>query len=102
AREDTPTVYIKQGEVLVKKGEIITQEIYTLLDENELLKDKINYWPQFGLLMLSMMLALGLFMYIRQFQSRTRNFKYNNAQLLMLVLIFVITVGARMLISILQ
>ncbi|KOS03474.1 metal-dependent phosphohydrolase, partial [Paenibacillus polymyxa] len=33
AREDTPTVYIKQGEVLVKKGEIITQEIYTLLDE---------------------------------------------------------------------
>ncbi|WCM59733.1 HD family phosphohydrolase [Paenibacillus polymyxa] len=102
AREDTPTVYIKQGEVLVKKGEIITQEIYTLLDENELLKDKINYWPQFGLLMLSMMLALGLFMYIRQFQSRTRNFKYNNAQLLMLVLIFVITVGAMMLISILQ
>ncbi|GJM72386.1 hypothetical protein HMSSN036_46020 [Paenibacillus macerans] len=33
ARENTPTVYIKQGDVLVKKGEKITEEMYTLLEK---------------------------------------------------------------------
>ncbi|MFB5759267.1 HD family phosphohydrolase [Paenibacillus medicaginis] len=100
ARENTPTVYIDQGEILVHKGEIITQDIYTLLDENNLLKDEINYWPQFGLLMLSCLPALGLLVFIRQ--SDSRQFKYNNAQLLMLVLIFIITIVVLLLANTLQ
>ena len=92
ARENTTPVFIKQGDIFVKKGQVITQEMYDLLKENELLKTEVNYWPQFGLLMLSAMFSLVLFMFMRQ-GSHT-HFKFNNVQLLMLVLIFTISVIA--------
>ncbi|WP_152398445.1 HD family phosphohydrolase [Paenibacillus cellulositrophicus] len=100
ARENTPTVYIKQGGVLVAKGELITEELYNLLDDNGLLKNDVNYWPQFGLLLLSLLLALGLMMFIRQLNGG--KFGYNNSQLLMLVLIFIITIVSMHVAGILQ
>ncbi|AOZ91721.1 HD family phosphohydrolase [Paenibacillus crassostreae] len=100
ARENTETVYIKQGDILVSKGQLITEELYTLLDENKLLKNEVNYWPQIGLLMFSLLLTLGLHLYIRQ--SSTNKYKYDNSQLLMLVLIFIITVVSMSLVSIVQ
>lgn len=93
ARENTPPVYIEQGEVLVAKGQLITPELYQLLDENGLLRTNIDYWPQLGLLILSALLAFGLLMFIRQSGSTgSSGFKYNNSQLLMLVLVFLITI----------
>ncbi len=100
AREDTDTVFIKQGDVLVSKGQFITEELYTFLDDNKLLKNEVNYWPQLGLVMLSFLLAFGLHMVIRQ--SSASKYKYNNSQLLMLVLIFVITVLSMNMVSIVQ
>ncbi|MHA0855798.1 HD family phosphohydrolase [Paenibacillus sp. CMAA1364] len=100
ARENTETVFIKQGDVLVSKGQLITEELYTLLNDNKLLKNEVNYWPQLGLLMLSCLLTLGLHMFIRQ--SSTNKYKYNNSQLLMLILIFMITIVSMNLVSILQ
>jgi putative nucleotidyltransferase with HDIG domain len=100
ARENTGTVYIKQGDVLVSKGQLITEELYTLLDDNKLLKNEVNYWPQLGLLMFSGLLTLGLHMFIRQ--SSANKYKLNNSQLLMLILIFVITVVSMNLVSIVQ
>ncbi|WP_223067140.1 HD family phosphohydrolase [Paenibacillus caui] len=101
ARENTGTVYIKQGDVLVSKGQIITQEMYTLLQDNGLLKNKVNYWPQVGVALLSFLLGIGLFMYIRQSESTVR-FKYNNLQLSMLGLIFLITIISMHLIALLH
>ncbi|MNM88587.1 7TM-HD extracellular [compost metagenome] len=66
ARESTEPVYIKQGDVLVAKGERITEEMYNLLDQNGLLKDEVNYWPQLGLLLMSLLFGFGLIMYMRQ------------------------------------
>ncbi|OAB30088.1 metal-dependent phosphohydrolase [Paenibacillus macquariensis subsp. defensor] len=100
AREDTDTVFIKQGDILVSKGQFITEELYALLDDNKLLKNEVNYWPQLGLLMLSCLLAFGLHMFIRQ--SSAGKYRYNNSQLLMLVLIFVITVLSMNMVSIVQ
>ncbi len=100
ARENTPVVYVQQGEVIVPAGQVITQDMYTLLDENNLLKNEVNYWPQLGLFMLSFLLTLGVYLFIRQ--SAQRGMQYNNAQLLMLILIFVITVLAFHLVRILQ
>ncbi|GAB6990660.1 HD family phosphohydrolase [Paenibacillus pini] len=100
ARENTQTVYIKQGDVLVAKGEMITSELYNLLDDSGLLKNKVNYWPQVGLFMLCCLLSFGLLMFIRQ--SNPNKFKYNNAQLLMLALIFVITIGSMYVAGVLQ
>ncbi|MGG4104664.1 HDIG domain-containing metalloprotein [Paenibacillus lautus] len=89
ARENTPPVFIKQGDVLVAKGQMITPELYELLGKNGLLKDDINYWPELGVLLLSVLLSLGILNFIRQ--SEPGKFKYNNSQLLMLVLVYVIT-----------
>lgn len=101
ARENTPTVFIKQGDVLVGKGERITEEMYSLLEKNGLLKDEVNYWPQFGLILLSFLMAIGLIMYIRQSEGASR-FKYNNAQFVMLLLIILITTVSMHVISIVQ
>ncbi|MCH1641290.1 HDIG domain-containing protein [Paenibacillus timonensis] len=101
ARENTPTVYIKQGDVLVQKGERITQEMYTLLEKNGLLKDEVDYSPQFGLVLLSLLMATGLIMFIRQSEGASR-FKYNNAQFVMLLLIIFITIVSMHVINILQ
>lgn len=101
ARENTPTVFIKQGDVLVEKGEKITQEMYTLLEKNGLLKDEVNYSPQFGLLVLSILLGIGLIMYIRQSEGVSR-FKYNNSQFVMLLLIILITMASMHIVSIVQ
>ncbi|WP_019636285.1 HD family phosphohydrolase [Paenibacillus fonticola] len=101
ARENTPTVFIKQGDVLVQKGEKITPEMYSLLEKNGLLKDEVNYWPQFGLVILSSLLALGLIMYIRQSEGISR-FKYNNAQFVMLLLIILITILSMHVVNIIQ
>ncbi len=90
ARENTQPVYIKQGDVLVAKGQLITEDLYNLLDDNGLLKNEVNYWPQLGLLLLSLLMSGGLLLFIRQ--TDPNKFKYNNSQLLMLVLIFIITV----------
>ncbi|WP_088547447.1 HD family phosphohydrolase [Paenibacillus aquistagni] len=86
AREKTPVVYIKQGDVIVKRGQVITQETYDLLKANDLLKTEVNLWPQFGLLVLSLLFTFAIYMYIRQ--NSLHRFKYNNTQLLMLALIF--------------
>ncbi|MBT2288116.1 HDIG domain-containing protein [Paenibacillus albidus] len=90
ARENTQPVYIEQGDVLVAKGQQITPELYKLLDESGLLRNEVNYWPQLGLLLLSAMLSAGLLVFIR-YSGGSSTFKYNNSQLLMLVLVFVIT-----------
>lgn len=101
ARENTPDVFIEQGDTLVAKGQLITPELYTLLDENGLLSNEVNYWPQLGLLILSAMLSVGLLAFIR-YSGGTSGFKYNNSQLLMLVLVFVITIISMRLAAVLQ
>lgn len=101
ARENTPTVYIKQGDVLVKKGVKITEEMYTLLEKNGLLKDEVDYSPQFGLILLSLLMATGLIMYIRHSEG-TGRFKYNNAQFVMLLMIILITIVSMHVINLLQ
>jgi cyclic-di-AMP phosphodiesterase PgpH len=100
ARENTPTVFIEQGDVLVAKGQLITPELYKLLDENGLLRNKVNYWPQLGLLLLVSMLSFGLLTFIRY--SGNSGFKYNNSQLLMLVLVIAITIISMRLAAFLQ
>ncbi|MFF2909652.1 HD family phosphohydrolase [Paenibacillus sp. NPDC057934] len=101
ARENAPKVFIEQGDVLVAKGQMITPELYKLLDESGLLNNKVNYWPQLGLLMLAAMLSAGLLMFIR-YSGGPSKFKYNNSQLLMLVLVFAITIVLMRLAAFLQ
>lgn len=100
ARENTQPVYIKKNDIVVEKGEVITQDIYDRLDALKLLKDKVSYWPQFGLFMLVLLFTLVLFMFTRQ--SSATNYPYHNGQLLMLLLIFIVNIFAMKIVELAQ
>jgi putative nucleotidyltransferase with HDIG domain len=89
ARENVKPVYINKNDVLVNKGEIITDEIYQRLNKLELLKDKANYLPELGLIMLTLLFSLFIYMFVRQSSLPIAT---SNTQLVMLVLIFTLNV----------
>jgi len=81
AREKTPPIYINKGDIVVEKGDLITDELYQKLEKLELLKDRVNYWPQLGLLLLVSLCVLVLFVNIEQVNGTASG---NNVQLVML------------------
>ncbi|NOU85193.1 HDIG domain-containing protein [Paenibacillus sp. LMG 31460] len=99
ARENVKPVYINKNDVLVNVGDVITEEIYARLDKLELLKDKANYLPQLGLSVLSALMSFAIYMFVRQ---STLPIKYNNSQLVMLILIFLINVMGMKMVSLVQ
>jgi putative nucleotidyltransferase with HDIG domain len=96
ARENVKPVYINKNDVLVNQGEVITEDIYQRLGKLELLKDKANYLPQLGLMILSLIFTFIIFMFVRQ---STLPIATSNAQLVMLVLIFTLNVVGMKIIS---
>jgi uncharacterized domain HDIG len=103
AKQNTPQVVIKEGDLIVKRGEIITPEMYELLKESELLQDKRNYWPQLGLLLMSLMIVIGLYTYMHQYGSGdSTKLSYSNTHLLMLWLIYLINIITMQVISLTQ
>ncbi|MDQ1912936.1 HDIG domain-containing protein [Paenibacillus sp. GD4] len=99
ARDSVKPVYIDKGDVLVAKGERITEEVYGRLKTQDLLKDEKTYWPHIGLLLFIILIGLVLFMFVRQSRLPV---SYNNAQLLMLILILIITIAGMKLFSMVQ
>lgn len=93
AKQNTAPVVIKEGDIIVHKDQTITPDLYKLLADSNLLQDKKHYWPQTGLLLLSLMFAVMLYVYLHQSGSiGGLRPKYNNAQLLMFWLIFLINI----------
>lgn len=89
ARNNTQPLYIQKGDIVVSKGDTISKEIYSQLDQLDLLKDKVNFRPQLGLTMLVSLCIFVLYFYIRQCQESVHN---NNAKLFMLSLIFLLNI----------
>ncbi|SEB41108.1 HDIG domain-containing metalloprotein [Paenibacillus sp. GP183] len=89
ARENVKPVYINKNDVLVNQGEIITDEIYQRLNKLELLKDKANYLPELGLIILTLLFSFFIYMFVRQSSLPIAT---SNTQLVMLVLIFTLNV----------
>lgn len=93
AKENTPPVVFNEGDIIVKRGETITPDLYMLLSNSNLLQDKKHYWPQAGLLLLSLMFVIVIYAYLHQSGGiGGLKPKYGNAQLLMLWLIFFINI----------
>ncbi|GKS12456.1 HD family phosphohydrolase [Paenibacillus chitinolyticus] len=86
-RENVKPVYINQGDIIVNEGDVITDEIYKRLKAAELLKEKANYWPHVGLVLLGLLFVAMIYLFVRQ---STLPIRTNNSQLLMFVLIFAI------------
>ncbi|GIP35829.1 HD family phosphohydrolase [Paenibacillus sp. J2TS4] len=89
ARENTKPVLFGKNDVLVYKGEMITEETYQRLKTFNLLKDKTDIRPHLGLALLVLMFVLVIFLFIRQSQLSIRT---NNSQLVMLLLIFFLNI----------
>lgn len=93
AKQNTPSVVIKEGELIVKRGQTITPDLYKLLVDSSLLQDKKTYWPQLGLLIMSLMFTVVLYAYLHHSGSINGvKPKYNNSHLLMLWLVFLINI----------
>jgi hypothetical protein len=103
AKQNTVPVVFKEGDVIVKRGQTITPELYKLLSDSNLLQDKRSYWPQAGLLLLSFMFVIVLFAYLHQSGGLGGiRPKYSNTQLLMLLLIFLINLITIQIIALIQ
>nr|WP_227872312.1 HDIG domain-containing metalloprotein [Paenibacillus albus] len=104
AKENTPPVVIKQGDIIVHKGEIVSKEMYDRLSSIGLLQTKKTYWPQLGLLLLSVLFTIVIYSYLEKaagLSGGTRT-KYSNTQLVMLLLIYVLNIVAMQIIDLTQ
>ncbi|UUZ85509.1 hypothetical protein LJK88_19490 [Paenibacillus sp. P26] len=99
ARDNVKAVYINKNEVLVAKGERITEDLYQKLAALDLLRDETSYWPHLGLLLFIVLLCFAVYMFVRQSPAPVSQ---NNVQLLMLVLILIITIVFMKVFSMLQ
>ncbi|MGF7032000.1 putative nucleotidyltransferase with HDIG domain [Paenibacillus mucilaginosus] len=99
ARDNVKQVYVNKNDVLVAKGEKITDELYQRLAALKLLKDNTSYWPNLGLFLFSILCCLMLYMFVRHSQLPVNQ---NNVQLLMLILIIALTVAVMKIFSLIQ
>jgi putative nucleotidyltransferase with HDIG domain len=104
AKENTPEVIIKQGDIIVHKGELVTKETYDRLSKFNLLQDKKSYWPQLGLLMMSLLFLLFIYSYLEKVSAMNRDgsLRYNNMHLAMLWLIFLLNILAMHIVELTQ
>lgn len=96
AKDEVKPVYYGKNDVLVYEGQIITNEIYDLLKSLDMLKSNNNGLPLLGLALLSSLLALLMYVFIRQSGGSSVN---PNVQLIMLLLIFVINIAGMKIIA---
>ncbi|SEN09585.1 HD family phosphohydrolase [Paenibacillus sp. OV219] len=104
AKENTPPVVIKQGDIIVHKGEIVSKEMYDRLSSIGLLQTKKTYWPQLGLLLMSILFTIVIYSYLEKaagLSGGTRT-KYSNTQLVMLLLVYVLNIVAMQIIDLTQ
>jgi cyclic-di-AMP phosphodiesterase PgpH len=88
AKQNTPPVLIKQGDVLVKHGQMVTEDIYSRLVALDLLQEDRTYWPQLGVFLLAVLFTLGLHGYGAITASNEPSQKRTNVHWLMLLIIF--------------
>ncbi|WP_209123010.1 HD family phosphohydrolase [Alkalihalobacillus sp. BA299] len=99
AVESVEPVIIREGQLLVKQGEMINHEIFEQIRMVGLLDDAFNIYPYVGLAILVLLMVGMLSYYLNEAQSTV---KTNNSHLLMFVLIFFITVSVMKITSLIE
>jgi putative nucleotidyltransferase with HDIG domain len=97
AMERVGSIYIDKNEVLVTQGEKITSEVLQRLEMAGLLKNRTSYKPHFGLLLLTILLVILLYLFVQQ---SNMDIKYNNMHLLMLIVVYAVNLSIMKIISI--
>ena len=85
---------IKEGGLIIKKGQVVSQEKYDLLAGAGLLNEQRTYLPQLGLLLMSVLFVLVIMVYLYQ-TGRIGGAmpRYNNMHLFMLWLIILLNLA---------
>jgi len=91
AKQNTPSVVIKQGDIVVRAGQVITESLYEKLDSLGLLQQRKNYMPQLGVLLFSVLFTLALYGY-GELTSTGAERKRTNAHWVMMLLIFALNI----------
>ncbi|ARK29330.1 HD family phosphohydrolase [Halalkalibacter krulwichiae] len=89
AAESVEPVLIREGQLLVKEGEMINHDIYEQLRVVGLLDDSFNVFPYIGLAILIGLIISMLSYYLNEAQTSVQK---NNSHLLMFTIIFILTV----------
>lgn len=92
AKQNTPPVLIKQGDIIVKAGQVITENIYEKLDSMGLLQERKNYLPQLGVLLFSVIFTLALYGYGELTSAGSGAQQRTNVHWVMLLLIFALNI----------
>lgn len=92
ARQNAEPIMIKQGDIIVKKGQLIKEDVYQRLSDLGLLQEKKSYYPQLGVLLISILFTLALFGYGEVSASVNGSLRKNNVQWLMMLLIFALNI----------
>nr|WP_273841262.1 HD family phosphohydrolase [Halalkalibacter alkalisediminis] len=87
--ESVEPVLIREGQLLVKEGEMINHDIYEQLRIVGLLDDSFNVFPYVGLALLIGLIISMLSYYVNEAQTSVQK---NNSHLLMFTLIFIVTI----------
>ncbi|WP_231686739.1 HD family phosphohydrolase [Bacillus sp. JCM 19034] len=99
AAENVETVLIREGELLVREGEMINHEIYEQLRLVGLLDDQVHFLPYIGLALLVILMMAMLSYYLSQAKTSIQT---NNSHFLMFIIIFLITVVLMKMVSLLE
>lgn len=87
ARDQVRPIEIREGEIIVAEGELITHEIYRKLGLVGLLSESANLYPYLGLALLVILILafIGCYLYFSDLPIAK-----NNTQFLMYILIFIL------------
>ncbi len=88
ARDSVEPVMIREGQLIVEEGELITSAIYNQIVLLGLHEDQVNILPFIGLAILVLLLVSMLAYY---FSDAKTSLQKNNSHLLMYVLVFAVT-----------
>jgi len=99
AAENTKPVFIQKDEIILLKGERITEEKFALLDSLELLNSKTSKWPQAGSAIVAFLFVILLVMFIKQSELPIAS---NNVHLLMLLVILTLTTLSMVVVSVID
>ncbi|WP_078552780.1 HD family phosphohydrolase [Bacillus alkalicellulosilyticus] len=99
AAESVDPVVIREGQLLVKAGEMINHEVYEQLRLVGLLDETFNLYPYVGLALLIALMIGMLGYYLNEVKTTA---KTNNSHLLMFTLIFIVTITVMKITSFLE
>lgn len=97
ASEEVKEVQIKQGQIIVDEGELISREVYRKLGLVGLLDDQISYKPFIGLGILVLLIIMGIIYFFEK-----KDNKIKNNSLLLYCFIFTITLLLMKILSLFQ